>query len=144
MTESTMRWTRDEAQVKKNACKILLEKNWNKRPFGRPGTIMLNFILGEEVVGMWCRLNWPNTRFTGKFPRSFWFHICMQFLDTLSKYEGTPCSVYCEAWGCSILNLLKIIIYEGRWKSSWTGGIAPLLCRGRRWLLCQVVVVGVT
>jgi hypothetical protein len=35
-------------------------------------------------------------------------------------------------------------IYEGRLKSSWNGGSAPLLCRGRRWLLCQVVVVGVT
>jgi hypothetical protein len=35
-------------------------------------------------------------------------------------------------------------IYEGRFKSLWTGGSAPLLCRGRRWLLCQVVVVGVT
>jgi len=29
-------------------------------------------------------------------------------------------------------------------KGSWTGGLAPLLCRGRRWLLCQVVVVVVT
>jgi len=29
--------------------------------------------------------------------------------------------------------------YDGRLKSSWTGGSAPLLCRGRRWLLCQVV-----
>jgi len=28
---------------------------------------------------------------------------------------------------------------EDRLKSSWTGGSAPLLCRGRRWLLCQVV-----
>jgi len=30
-------------------------------------------------------------------------------------------------------------IYEGRFRSSWTGGSAPLLCRGRRWLLCQIV-----
>jgi len=29
--------------------------------------------------------------------------------------------------------------YEGRLLSSWTGGSAPLLCRRRRWLLCQVV-----
>jgi hypothetical protein len=35
-------------------------------------------------------------------------------------------------------------IYEGRLKSSWSGGSAPLLYRGRRWLLCQVVVVEVT
>jgi hypothetical protein len=37
-------------------------------------------------------------------------------------------------------------IYEGRLKrsSSWTGGSAPLLYIERRWLLCQVVVVGVT
>jgi hypothetical protein len=34
--------------------------------------------------------------------------------------------------------------YDGRLKISWTGRSAPLLCRGRRWLLCQVVVVGVT
>jgi hypothetical protein len=34
--------------------------------------------------------------------------------------------------------------YEGHLKSSWIGGSAPLLCRGRRWLLWQVVVVGVT
>jgi hypothetical protein len=32
--------------------------------------------------------------------------------------------------------------YEGHLRSSWTGGSAPLLCKGRRWLLCQVVVVG--
>jgi hypothetical protein len=38
----------------------------------------------------------------------------------------------------------KCSVYEGRLKSSWTGGSAPLLRRGRRWLLCQVVVVGVT
>jgi len=24
-------------------------------------------------------------------------------------------------------------MYEGRLKSSWSGGGAPLLCRGRRW-----------
>jgi len=44
--------------------------------------------------------------------------------------------------------LLRFVInsclYEGRLKSLWTGGSTPLLCRGRRWLLCQVVVVGVT
>jgi len=34
--------------------------------------------------------------------------------------------------------------YEGRLISSWTDCSAPLLFRGRRWLLCQVVVVGVT
>jgi hypothetical protein len=34
--------------------------------------------------------------------------------------------------------------YEGRLKSSWTGCNASQLCRKRRWLLCQVVVVGVT
>jgi hypothetical protein len=34
--------------------------------------------------------------------------------------------------------------YEGRLKSSWTGGSAPLLCRGRQWLLYQAVVVGLT
>jgi uncharacterized protein YegL len=33
---------------------------------------------------------------------------------------------------------------EGRLKNLWTGGSAPLLCRGRRWLLRQVVVVGIT
>jgi hypothetical protein len=27
---------------------------------------------------------------------------------------------------------IKTYIYEGRLKSSWTGGSAPLLCRGRR------------
>jgi hypothetical protein len=32
-------------------------------------------------------------------------------------------------------------IYEGCLKSSWTGGSTLLLCRGRQWLLCQVVVV---
>jgi hypothetical protein len=26
-------------------------------------------------------------------------------------------------------------IYEGRLQGSWTGGSAPLLCRGRRWLM---------
>jgi len=36
------------------------------------------------------------------------------------------------------------ILYEGHMKSSWTGGSESLLCIGRRWLLCQVVVVGVT
>jgi hypothetical protein len=35
-------------------------------------------------------------------------------------------------------------MYWGRLRSSWTGGSAPLLRRVRRWLLCQVVVVGVT
>jgi hypothetical protein len=30
--------------------------------------------------------------------------------------------------------LIFITSYEGRLKSSWTGGSAPLLCRGRRWL----------
>jgi len=34
--------------------------------------------------------------------------------------------------------------YEGHLKGSWTGGDTPLLCRGRSWLLSQVVVVGVT
>jgi hypothetical protein len=32
--------------------------------------------------------------------------------------------------------------YEGHLKSSWTGVSEPLLCRGRWWLLCQVIVVG--
>jgi len=35
-------------------------------------------------------------------------------------------------------------VYECRLKSSWTGGNAPLLRRGRRWMLCRVVVVGLT
>jgi len=35
-------------------------------------------------------------------------------------------------------------MYKGSLKSSLTGGSAPLLCGGRRWLLCQVVVVRVT
>jgi len=34
--------------------------------------------------------------------------------------------------------------YEDNLKSSWTDGSVPLLCRGMRWLLCQVVVVGTT
>jgi len=42
---------------------------------------------------------------------------------------------YTLSFCCSAL----IQKYEGRLKSSWTGGSAPLLCRGRRWLLCQVV-----
>jgi len=33
---------------------------------------------------------------------------------------------------------------EGCLKSSWTGGSALLLCRGRQWLLRQIGVVGVT
>jgi hypothetical protein len=28
----------------------------------------------------------------------------------------------------------NLVLYEGRLKSSWTGGSVPLLCRGRRWL----------
>jgi hypothetical protein len=40
-------------------------------------------------------------------------------------------------------DMKSVLIYEGCLKNSWTGGSAPLLCRGRRWLLCQVVVVGV-
>jgi hypothetical protein len=39
---------------------------------------------------------------------------------------------------------VRFLTYEDRLQSSWTGGSAPLLCRGRRWLLCQVIVVGVT
>jgi len=27
-------------------------------------------------------------------------------------------------------------MYEGRLKSSWTGGIEPLSCTGRRWQVC--------
>jgi hypothetical protein len=34
--------------------------------------------------------------------------------------------------------------YEDHFKSSWTGGSAPLLCKKMRWLLFQVVVGGVT
>jgi hypothetical protein len=37
----------------------------------------------------------------------------------------------------TMMTILTRIVYEGRLKSSWTGGNAPLLCR------CQVVVVGV-
>jgi hypothetical protein len=35
-------------------------------------------------------------------------------------------------------------IHDGRLKISWTGNSAPLLYRGRRRPLCQVVVVGIT
>jgi hypothetical protein len=42
-----------------------------------------------------------------------------------------------------VLTFMRTYVHEGRWKGSWTGGSAPLLCRGRR-LLCQVIVVGVT
>jgi len=37
-----------------------------------------------------------------------------------------------------------VTIYNGYLQSWWSGSCVPLLCRGRRWLLCQVVVVGVT
>jgi hypothetical protein len=49
------------------------------------------------------------------------------------------CSSRLFSSGCATKTM-----YEGRLKSSWIGGSAPLLCRGRRWLLCQVVVAGVT
>jgi hypothetical protein len=41
-------------------------------------------------------------------------------------------------------NYLIKELYERRLKTSWTSSSAPLLCRRRRWLLRQVVVVGVT
>jgi len=44
----------------------------------------------------------------------------------------------------TILNVLWKRLSEGYFKSSWTRGSAPLLCRERRWLLCQVVAVRVT
>jgi hypothetical protein len=37
-----------------------------------------------------------------------------------------------------------VCVSEGHFKTSWTGGSAPLLSRGRRCLLRQVVVVRVT
>jgi len=40
-------------------------------------------------------------------------------------------------------NLACQVFYNGRLKISWTGGSAPLLCRGRHRLLRKVVVVGV-
>jgi len=36
------------------------------------------------------------------------------------------------------------IYVQDRLKISWTGGNAPLLCRRRRWLFWQVVVVWIT
>jgi len=39
---------------------------------------------------------------------------------------------------------VHIYLYEGCLKSSWTGSNVPLLCTGRWWLLCQVVVMEVT
>jgi len=35
-------------------------------------------------------------------------------------------------------------VYKGHLRSLWPGSSALLLCRRRQWLLCQVVVVGVT
>jgi hypothetical protein len=54
-------------------------------------------------------------------------------------YLGTSVSVSSSR----IIDEINSIKYEGHLKSSWTGGSALLLCRGRRFLLCQVVVVGV-
>jgi len=38
---------------------------------------------------------------------------------------------------------LKKVKYQDRLKSSWTSR-ALLLCRKRRWMLCQLVMLGIT
>jgi hypothetical protein len=40
--------------------------------------------------------------------------------------------VYCCEANRSRYTVIKKTFYESRLKSSWTGGSAPLLCRGRR------------
>jgi len=42
------------------------------------------------------------------------------------------------------VSLSRCSTYEDRLKSPLTSGSAPLLYRGIRWLLCHVVVVGIT
>jgi hypothetical protein len=62
-----------------------------------------------------------------------------QVCISLHPVHGAKGNVSRSSVKCQVLAL-----QEGCLKSSWTGGSMPLLCRGRWWLLREVVVVGVT
>jgi hypothetical protein len=75
------------------------------------------------------------------------FQLSWLRLFVVSHFLKANTATVNATFKCAPTTYFKVFrnnIYEGCFKSSWTGGSEPLLCRGRRWLLCQVVVVGVT
>jgi hypothetical protein len=76
-------------------------------------------------VANWIPLRIHDTRLTFIFLQKT-RPITVAAPSSVTPTQGSRVRITLGAW-----------IYEGR-------GSGPLLCRGKRWLLCQVVVVGVT
>jgi hypothetical protein len=119
---------------------------------------------GGKAAGAW---SWPLTPSSAEVKNAWSYTSTPQYVSMawcLVKHRDNstylPTLLYC----CSQLIVTSLIIllnqstenklpydlksqittnYEGILQN-WTGGSAPLLWREKRWLLCQVVVVGVT
>jgi hypothetical protein len=71
-------------------------------------------------------------------------HLLSNQLNRIFLCVCTWCYLLVDEWYKVKWDMIGLWLYEGRLKSSWAGDSAPPLCRVRWWLVCQVVVVGVT
>jgi hypothetical protein len=111
--------------------------------------LYLNCHLAEDVRYFYSN----NVSYVGLYSLILQFMLCVSYcvgfpyISYTTDYFTTKFLTYINVYNHNSthrpLHRIPRPFYEGRLQSSWTRGSAPLLCRGRRWLLWQVVVVRV-